>query len=407
MSPPRADDGPATGLGLPPLAVVLLALAGAALAAFPLAHPYANPDSRAFEAIARSLLAGQGLRYREPMLPWLDLFAFRSPGYPVLLAPLLALGGVKLALAVNGAMHALTAVLAGEIVARAASRRAGVMALALGLAWAPAWLFAGQLLSETLFVFLSAASFAAAQRARGARGAALAGVLAAAATLTRPVGVAVAAGVLVLLARRAPKLAFAALLACAVAYAPWPLRNQRVLGEPVLFTTNAGFNLCDGVTPGTTHDLWVEMSGWAPLGELAIDHRWRERHDAIVRANPTAEAKRWVGGMARDVIPLDYGPQHWLHRAITFLALAGAFLTLGTPEGLGLAIAWWGQGAINALAQVSERYRFPGEWIAVVFAALAVHAITRRAGCGARWGVAGLLFLGGLVLLAQVVRHPG
>jgi hypothetical protein len=59
--------------------------------------PFQNPDSYAFVALARSLLAGHGLVYREPMFPSVPLYAFRSPGYAAFLALALMLGGVTAA----------------------------------------------------------------------------------------------------------------------------------------------------------------------------------------------------------------------------------------------------------------------------------------------------------------------
>ena len=245
---PDATRG--AGLGLPlPLALLLVA-AGALLAqAFlPVARDCA--DTASFVALAHALATGHGLAYREPMLPWLEMLAFRSPGYPVLLAALLPLGGDRLALAVNGALAVFAAVQAGEITASIGGRRAGRVALVLLLLWVPAWWWAGRLVSETLFVALGVAAMRAglaAISARSARLAALAGLLAAAATLVRPAGLAIAVALVLVLAWRAPRAAAAFALVAALAYAPWPVRNAARLGAPVPFTTNGGFNLCDGL----------------------------------------------------------------------------------------------------------------------------------------------------------------
>jgi hypothetical protein len=406
--PARGDRGP---LGLPPLALAALCLAAAAAAALLRPDPYGNPDAHAFEAIARSLLAGGGLRYREPMLPWLDLFAFRSPGYPVFLAPLLALGGIPLALAANGALLAWSAAQAGEIASRVAGRRAGWIAFGLVLAWLPAWTAASQLMSESLFVALSATAVRVALGAmssRSFRAAALAGALAAACTLTRPVGLAVLAGIALGLVLRAPRAAFACLLVAAVAYAPWPLRNLRVLGAPVLFSTNAGFNLLDGADPVGTGAHWREMATWRPLGELAIDARWRDRHRALLAAAPKRQALRSVREFVRYVVPFELGPEQWLHRAVVFVALAGLLLAAFSPEGGMLAVAWLGQGAINALAQVNARYRFPSEWLVAVFAALAVEALRRRYGTRRALGITlALVAMGAAALAAQLLKREG
>lgn len=77
--------------------------------------PMQNPDSLAFAAPARSVLGGHGLRYREALIPGLDLFAFRAPGYPVFVALGLTLGGIGTVIAIQGALNGLSAALVGDI----------------------------------------------------------------------------------------------------------------------------------------------------------------------------------------------------------------------------------------------------------------------------------------------------
>ena len=75
--PPRAfslRDFPAGWLALG------AAVAGVAVTLGLRLDPMENPDSLAFLALARSLLAGLGFRYQEPLIPGVDLFAFRAPG---------------------------------------------------------------------------------------------------------------------------------------------------------------------------------------------------------------------------------------------------------------------------------------------------------------------------------------
>lgn len=396
---------PSPDLGLHPALPFVLVGVAAFLAAGPFARPWANPDSRDFVALARSLAAGHGFTYREPMLPWLDLKAFRSPGYPLMLAPLLATGGIGLALAVNGALHALTALQAGAIAARAAGRTAGRAVLAMVFLWPAAWAFTGQLVSETLFACLSACAIRVALDARTARGAVLAGALATAAVATRPVGVAVALGVMLALFKRAPRLAGIALAAAVLCYAPWPLRNARVLGTPVPFVTNSGFNLADGVEPATTDSLWREMSGWRPMGELAIDDRWRARWRADVAAHPAAEAARVARGFVTYLLPLDRELVGVAARVLAFLAVAGLLLAASTTAGGALGAAWLGQAAINAVTQVNARYRFPSEWIVPILAVIATVALRDRFGRRGVWAAGLLGVLGVALWVAQVAMR--
>jgi hypothetical protein len=193
-------------------------------------------------------------------------------------------------------------------------------------------------------------------------------------------------------------------LAGALAYAPWPVRNQLVLRAPVPFTTSGGFNLCDGVSSAGTPALWEEMSGWRGAGELEIDRRWHTRYRAL-RGGPVRQAARFVANLVRFFVPLERTPDQLVYRAIAFVALAGALLALGTGAGTLLAVAWLGQGFINALANVSARYRFPAEWIAAACAAIAYAELRRRlAPRAANLALAALVGLGALVLVAQLLR---
>src|ERR1041384_1636336 len=177
-------------------------------------------DSQAFEAIARSLLAGHGFVYQEPLLHGLKFFAFRSPGYSAFLALGLWLGGVTAAVAIQGALNGVSAALVGDLANRWAGARAAWIAFALRLVWLPGgglprgltgagaraawiafalrlvwlagWFHAGQLMSESFFelttilVVWLAVRAAAEQRLRWAIAA---GGVATLAVLTRPVGI--------------------------------------------------------------------------------------------------------------------------------------------------------------------------------------------------------------------------
>jgi len=119
------------------------------------ALPYGNPDSHAFEAIARSLMAGRGLVYQEPMLRGLSFLRLpfaRLSSFP---------GATARPRRRPAGTHG-----AGE--RSRGSRRhwsgdwesawavhGAWCAWALALTWWPTWVLAGQLLSETLYVTLS------------------------------------------------------------------------------------------------------------------------------------------------------------------------------------------------------------------------------------------------------------
>ena len=100
-----------------------------------------------------------------------------------------------------------------------------------------------------------------------------AGLAAAGACLTRPVWlpfvpcVALLAGLFAWRARRWDRATWALpfLLAFLIGYAPWPLRNQAVLGEPILTTTWGGPTLYDSLGPQAT--------GASDMRFLDPDHR--------------------------------------------------------------------------------------------------------------------------------------
>jgi hypothetical protein len=231
--------------------------------------PYGNPDSLMFEALARSLMAGQGLVYREPIFPDLPLYAFRSPGYGVFLALGLTLGGVTGALLLQGALHGLSATLVGSLAGRWAGQVAAWSAFALRFLWPAGWSQAGQLMSEGLLEFLSLLTVWLAVRGgsdRAWRWAAAAGVTAALAVLTRPAGLgfALAAGVWLLV--RFPKGALAMAAAALIAWAPWPVRNAMRLNAFVPLVTNGGVT------------AWgIQSENWASWGSTGTSATRRSR----------------------------------------------------------------------------------------------------------------------------------
>ncbi|MFI5370541.1 MAG: hypothetical protein ACHQ52_03210 [Candidatus Eisenbacteria bacterium] len=401
-------------------AAVAAALAGAWLATR-LADPYANPDSHAFEALARSLLAGHGLVYREPMLPGLDLFAFRSPGYGVFLAGALALGGVRFTIALQGALTALWILLWADFARRLGGRRAGLWtaigALGLGLAWR----FAGQLMTETLYATLLALAVwlghVVSERTRRGRPPGAWAVLAlgatlAAAVLTRPSGFAlVGACLVVALASPAARRGLVpALLVALVLWSPWPLRNARVLGAAVPSLTSGGINAWDGATGRRIGDGWKIAADHVSLGELGLDRMfWRLAREEV-RAHPLACAGRLARRVRDTVLPPAPWHGQWTHALLWGPALAGLALAMRrvTPwsAALGWPLAVWAaHGLLAAITVTNDRYRFPSDGVVLALGGLGIEALIHRFGAtrGAL-AAAGCVAAGlGLALL----RHAG
>lgn len=404
---------PAEGTGkLPARALVvagaLAAIAGALLAAGPFAAPYANPDSHTFEALARSLLAGRGLVYREVLLPDVDLFAFRSPVYAAFLAATLPVGGTALTLALQGALAGVTAALVGAIAGLLAGRRAAWVAFALAVAWPPAWFFAGQLLSETLYTFLAvAAAFLCCRAAAGAPGgAAWGGALASLAALTRSQGALAVPAMALAAFRRHPRALLAFGLAALLVWAPWPIRNAVHLHRFVPLLTSGGMNAWLGATGAPIPAAWDLQATWGETDEVSIDRRFYAEARTAVAAAPLA----WVKGMARraarHVLPVESDAWTLLHRAIWPLALLAAAHG-ATRRRLAIPFSVWAGNAVIAIAFLTNsRYRFPTEWVVVVAAAAGFDALARRHGT-ARAAGASVLLAAGFLAIGQWMRRFG
>lgn len=373
-----------------PVAAVALsaAVAGAIVNLLLGADPYTNMDSHSFEAIARSLLAGTGFVYREPMFPSLPLYAFRSPGYSAFLALGLALGGVTAAVALQGALHGVAAALVGSIAARWAGARGAWLAFAMYLAWPAAWLHAGQLMSESFFTFstiLTVWLVIRAEQHRQPRWAAAAGVVVAVAVLTRPAGLGCAAAVGLWLLWRHPRAAVVFALSAALAWAPWPIRNAARFQTFVPLLTSGGVAAWSVHSHQRPIDAWNWMAQHTERGELGLDRHFRSETVRIVSEDLPGFAHLMARGAFEYLGPLrGRDPNAWLHR-FALLALLPAVLWAGWRRRLLLpALVWGVQALVLVPLAMHSRFRFPTEWCVVVAAAiglqaLAVHWGARRA----------------------------
>jgi len=356
-----------------------------------------NADSHSFEATARSLLAGQGLVYREVLFPELPLYAFRSPGYSVFLALGLVLGGEMGVLVLQGALNGMAAVLVGSLAGSWGGSLAAWAAFAMRLLWPAGWIHAGQYMSETFFEFVTILTVWLAVRAdaRGKTGLlALTGLVAGIGVLTRPVALGCLGAVgLWLLFRRNPRGAVVVAVTAFLVWLPWPIRNQARLHAFVPLLTSGGLAAWNMQSNNEPIVAFTYMREHVELGEVALDEHFRRATNEIIRQDPAAYAKR----IAR--ASLDYaGPilerrsEVWLHRFAMLCVLP-----------LLLLPAWWGRAALPAMVWAAEgalivgiavhwRYRYPTEWCVVILAALGLVATSERWG-GRRtaWLAAGAL----------------
>jgi hypothetical protein len=376
---PRTERFP-TG----PLALAA-AILGAGITLLLRIDPLLNPDSLAFLALAESVVAGGGLQYQEPLIPGLDLFAFRAPGYPLFLALGLLLGGITTVVAVQGALNGLSAVLLGAVVQRLGGGvPAAWIAFAIRLAWPTAWYHSGLLLSEVLYEFLNV--FATwlvleAIRRREARWTIVAGAATAFSILCRPVGLGLALALGIWLLVKFRRAAFIYAAAALLAWIPWPVRNARVLHAAVPFTTNGGATMWAGTTDGDVRPAYDWMGANVHLGEIGFDAHFRELAETNIRRDPGAFVE---ATLARGFIYL--GPIRgrafdlWLHRFAMLGALAGVLLAVSRRRLLLPAMNWVFQGALMLPIFLIDRYRFPTEWCVIAAAALGIEALAGRVG---------------------------
>jgi 4-amino-4-deoxy-L-arabinose transferase-like glycosyltransferase len=227
----------------------------------PLTH-----DEREYLALARSLASGLGFTYDESFETGTAQRFGRAPGYPIFLAlldagrPEPASTPVRLKVA-QAIVGAATAALIGLIALYAAGPRAGVVAAGLAALYPPLVAIPAYTLSETLYSALALATtmvlqlaFDRSEAARSGRAgsalALLAGVLAGASALVRPVILTfLPLALLWLLLRRRRVLAVALIAGAAAVVTPWTLRNVRQFDRLVLIASEGGVTFWTGNHP--------------------------------------------------------------------------------------------------------------------------------------------------------------
>lgn len=258
-------------------AVLLLALAlriGLAL----LQTDELTHDRDAYLGIARQLAAGSGYCSPASTQPT----AFRPPLYPLLLAAAGTFMPWAAAVVVVNSLGAVLLIagvwrLAGQLDLYRGRRLAGLLAAIDPLLVQ----YAGQPMTESIFTGLVAAWLASATRpAAGWRSDLLTGLLFGLAVLCRPT-LWPLAGLYGLVwtwrsirrlrrsAGRSDGLRFpwAAVLAAAFVVAPWLLRNQLVLGVPLLTTTHGGYTLLLANNPVFYREVVAQPAGAVWSGE--------------------------------------------------------------------------------------------------------------------------------------------
>lgn len=224
-------------------------------------------DSLDYDRYARSVAAGEGFP-DSAYLPSGGPSALRAPGWPFALAVAYVLPGPDLTAgrALAAVLGAVTVLLLYLLVVRIWGRRTALVAAGLAAVYPPLVGLSLELYSESLFVPLLLAATLAVLRFRESAAmcwAALAGVLAGLAALTRGPGVVallpLALGlwsVRSLASARSLAAPLVAVLCGVLVVAPWTIRNAVEFGRFVPISTSSGFGLA-----GTYNEPSLEGDG--------------------------------------------------------------------------------------------------------------------------------------------------
>jgi hypothetical protein len=266
------------------------------------AEPEPVWDGRYFDAFARRLARGEGYTVSvEGDGGTLRPTAHYPVGYPALLGLAYRLFGdrVGVAFLVQCALGAALVAVVHAIAERTSGAR-GARVAGLVAALHPGLVLQAPLvMAEPLAALLYAGLVACMLHTPAHLGiAALGGLVAGFATLVRPQTLLLAPALLAcaIVAARAPlprrlagALVFAGALGLVVA--PWSLRNARVLDGPALVSTNGGWNLAIGALPGATGRYRALPSGHgceAIGGEVAVDRCLGAKAREAVAKDPRA-----------------------------------------------------------------------------------------------------------------------
>ena len=378
------------------------------------------PDSESYWALAHSIAQGQPYQFGQA-----DAKVFRTPGYPLLLAPLFLWGGpeppVIWARVLSALFGTAAIVCVGSLGLVLFNRRVALVAAALAAFYPGAVALGAFVLSEAPFCPLVVAHltvWAIAWKTRSKRRsllyAGVAGLLAGAATLVRPswllfVPFAVLLGILLgANPKRHAILGLSVLAGLMLAMTPWWVRNAVVTGHFVPTTLQVGASLYDGLNPIATGDSDMRfVPGWTEyLHAQSAKHPEQSRESFEYRLDRQLfqAATAWAWRHPKDTIRLagkklwrfwrpwpsgefsvkdsheTFHPSFWVRAAFIFtlvpiviLAIIGAWRT--ARRGWPYVLCWLPAvylSLIHAVFVSSIRYREPTMLPLMVLAAAVI-----------------------------------
>lgn len=367
------------------------------------------PDQVEYLSLGRNLLQEHRLYFFDTRFDQ-NIYAYRTPGYPFLIA---ACGGqVRLVRLVQVLLDTSTVLAVYLLAMQISSQNRWLSLLASALVAVNPFLiyFSGLILSETLFISLlawgmwcmSAASGKPIQLTTSLAG----GVILAFAVLVRPS--AMFLPVLVPLAavflnkpsdrpyqtgRRVSILMAVNVVLLVAMLLPWAIRNHNILGHWVWTTTNSGITVYDGFNPkatGASDQRFLQDLASADLkqmGELERSKYFRELAWDYALAHPWRSVELGISKIARTWSPLPLSNQFgdkglYVAAAMLYsvpldlLILAGLLSTrLSRMAKVFVLIPAIYFTVIHAMSVGSLRYRLPAE---PPLAILAASAVTKR-----------------------------
>lgn len=288
----------------------------------------ALPDQREYITLARNLLAGQGLQFRDPDFGDV-VYAFRTPGYPAFLA--LCGGSIRAARLAQVLIDTSTVLAVYLLARRWLAERQSLLAAAI-VAFNPFLIYlCSLLLTETVFTAMLAWGMVLLVRVRSYL---WGGAVLALAILVRPSGLLlpILLGIASVFVnrntgsayQRRPKwlprlkwplpVASTMLLLSLVVLMPWACRNYSVLGRWVWTTTNGGITNYDGLNPNATGASDQRAIRSLPMlrsmGEVQRDEYLSDLAAQFVREHPRRVLELAAVKVARLWSPIPLSEQY-------------------------------------------------------------------------------------------------